>query len=275
MAETEYFRPRNWPRFQHYRDRQPAWIKLHAAILRDFDFSQLTHQQQVVLIKVWLLYSQVSRPLPWSASWLGRQIDEHSNVVGKALPVLKSNNFIEICPKDASIMLAERKQGASLETETETETESPLSPPKGEELVLKPPEITNGPVNRTAHNLPGKKETVGQMVSMWNETLGPIGLPRVRHLTDQRIKVGYARFKDQLGEDLQNWQTLLYQIRASDFLAGRSERGEGHESWVCNFDFAVRSSKMAMILEGKYDNRQSQATERKTMAAASARSDGL
>lgn len=75
-------------------------------------------------MKLWLLYSQINRPLPLLAPWLGRQLHEDSNGVGKALPVLKSKGFIELCEKDASIALAPCKQSAILETETETETDN-------------------------------------------------------------------------------------------------------------------------------------------------------
>jgi hypothetical protein len=30
--------PKNWKSFQHYKDRAPAWIKLHKALLDDYNF---------------------------------------------------------------------------------------------------------------------------------------------------------------------------------------------------------------------------------------------
>jgi hypothetical protein len=32
---------KNWSEFQHYKDRNPPWIKLHRALLDDYAFAAL------------------------------------------------------------------------------------------------------------------------------------------------------------------------------------------------------------------------------------------
>lgn len=121
--ETQYFRPKNWEKFQHYKTRQPPWIKLHRQLLRDHEFNRLTLIQQIGLVKIWLLYADCGRPLPLVSSWCGASLGMRSQDCGRVLDILLSSGFIELCDKDASTMLASCKQNASLETETETETE--------------------------------------------------------------------------------------------------------------------------------------------------------
>jgi hypothetical protein len=51
-------RPKNWAEFQHYKDRSPAWIKLHRGILDDFDYSCLPLASKALAPLLWLLASE-------------------------------------------------------------------------------------------------------------------------------------------------------------------------------------------------------------------------
>jgi hypothetical protein len=55
---------KNFERFQHYRDRNPPWIKLYGDVLVDLAFVQLPEAAQAQLIKLWILASQFGHPLP-------------------------------------------------------------------------------------------------------------------------------------------------------------------------------------------------------------------
>lgn len=55
---------KNFERFQHYRDRNPPWIKLYGDVLVDLQFVQLPEVAQAQLIKLWILASQFGHPLP-------------------------------------------------------------------------------------------------------------------------------------------------------------------------------------------------------------------
>ena len=122
--DLRYFRPRNWAKFQHYKDRRPPWIKLHRSLLRDHDFHKLTITQRYHLTMLWLLYADIARALPWDPGWIAGQLNDNPATIGKTLAALKDKEFIELCDKDASIVLAKRLQPASAETETESETET-------------------------------------------------------------------------------------------------------------------------------------------------------
>ncbi|ACG60326.1 gp04 putative replication protein [Iodobacter phage PhiPLPE] len=50
--------PKNWSEFQHYKNRSPAWIKLHANILDDYDFCVMHVASRALAPMLWLLASK-------------------------------------------------------------------------------------------------------------------------------------------------------------------------------------------------------------------------
>lgn len=59
--EARYLRVKNWGEFQHYRDKEPGWIKLYAKTLRDNRFLELAELEQWQLVRLWIVASQSSR----------------------------------------------------------------------------------------------------------------------------------------------------------------------------------------------------------------------
>jgi len=50
--------PKNWSSFQHYKDRAPAWIKLHRGLLDDYQFCCLPVASKALAPFLWLLASE-------------------------------------------------------------------------------------------------------------------------------------------------------------------------------------------------------------------------
>ncbi|MHC2867962.1 hypothetical protein ACVIYH_009095 [Bradyrhizobium diazoefficiens] len=50
--------PKNWKSFQHYKDRSPAWIKLHKGLMTDFAFNRLPLASRALAPMLWLLASE-------------------------------------------------------------------------------------------------------------------------------------------------------------------------------------------------------------------------
>jgi hypothetical protein len=50
--------PKNWQTFQHYKNRAPAWIKLHRGLLDDYAFSRLPLASRALAPLLWLLASE-------------------------------------------------------------------------------------------------------------------------------------------------------------------------------------------------------------------------
>jgi len=119
----KYFRVRNWETYQHYKDRNPPWIKLYNYLLEDYDFSQLSDNSKLHLMLIWMLASRMENTMPYDANWIKSKIDVNSKV---NLNELLEHNYIELCNKnnellDASTTLADCKQDAIPERETERE----------------------------------------------------------------------------------------------------------------------------------------------------------
>lgn len=122
----------NLSKHQHYKDRRPPWIKLHASLLQDYEFSLLSDSEKYQLIGLWLLASQLDNKIPHDERWLCTKIQASK---------INLNKFIELQLLEihASTTLASCKQSAIVETETEaeskTEKKGRFAPPSWEEVA--------------------------------------------------------------------------------------------------------------------------------------------
>jgi len=109
---------RNWNKFQHYGDsRRPIWIKLYRELLDDVNWHELEPLAAKCLVMMWLIASENDGNLPDTKALAFRlRISERD--LKALLPQL--NNFVE---QDASNLLAESYQDASLYKEKEREIE--------------------------------------------------------------------------------------------------------------------------------------------------------
>jgi hypothetical protein len=49
--------PKDWAEFQHYKTRNPVWIKLHRTLLDNFAYSRLPVASRALAPFLWLLAS--------------------------------------------------------------------------------------------------------------------------------------------------------------------------------------------------------------------------
>ena len=113
-----YYRVRNFEKFQHYKDRRPSWIKLHAELLDNYDFSHLPDATKFHAVAIWLLASQMDNRIPGDPAWLAKKIGATESV---DLQALVDARLLEPCQRTASAKKAPRKQPSMPETERETE----------------------------------------------------------------------------------------------------------------------------------------------------------
>lgn len=88
---------------------------------------------------------------------------------------------------------------------------------------------------------------------MYNDTC--VSFPRVTTLSDARKKAIKARLNKYSLEDLQRVFDLA---EASDFLKGNNGR-----NWSANFDWLLKDTNIAKVLDGNYNNKASQHTSNK------------
>ena len=112
--------PKNWAVFQHYKNRQPPWIKLHRDLLNNRDFITLPVASKALAPLLWLLASEHEDGVfDASTDELSFRLRMTEKEIESGLkPLIQKGFFL-----DASTMLAPRLQDATPETETETETE--------------------------------------------------------------------------------------------------------------------------------------------------------
>lgn len=65
-----YLKVKNWEKFQHYKDRNPPWIKLHRTLLDDYEFSCLQDASKAHLMLIWLFASQKNGLIPDDPAFL-------------------------------------------------------------------------------------------------------------------------------------------------------------------------------------------------------------
>lgn len=121
-----HFRVRNWDKFQHYKNRNPPWIKLHTSLLENYEFGCLHDASKLLAMCIWLLAARSDNKMPADPDW----IKSKCNLKTKPdLAPLFDGGFIEwiqelpLPEQDASKVLADGKQSATSERERETETE--------------------------------------------------------------------------------------------------------------------------------------------------------
>lgn len=123
MAEpAALFGVKNFEKFQHYKKRNPPWIKLYNALLDDYAFGLLPDATKMHLVAIWLLASRHQNAIPFDPEWVARRINATEPV---DLVTLAATGFI--IPNQtaaaslarASNMLASCKQVAMPEREPE------------------------------------------------------------------------------------------------------------------------------------------------------------
>ncbi len=71
---ASYFRIRNFERFQHYKDRNPPWIRLYGALWRDRAFFRLPDVLKAHLIGLFALAARLDNRIPDDPEWLAHEL---------------------------------------------------------------------------------------------------------------------------------------------------------------------------------------------------------
>lgn len=137
-----FLRVRNLEKYQHYKDRNPPWVKLYNITLEDYEFEALPDATKWHALSLVLLASRLDNKIPADPGWIQRHTGSKSAV---NLEALIACNFLE---HDASNSLADCKQDAipEREGETETEREAEARIGQGESVDQPPRAATNGKV---------------------------------------------------------------------------------------------------------------------------------
>ena len=100
-----------WDDFQHYKHRDPRWIKCYTRLLADDDYLGLTAPQRGVLHGLWMLYAKSGRKVSVNTAKLSRKLGVR--VTKHTLQALNDAGFIEF---RASSVLAQSREEKSIKS---------------------------------------------------------------------------------------------------------------------------------------------------------------
>ena len=132
----EYFSVKSWDSFQHYKDRNPPWIKLHNHLLDNYEFECLPDASKAHLLCIWMLASRTQNKMPMDPQWVKRKIGASSTV---DLKVLVEYGFIELIQQLPSM---EQSASNALVSEEERRGREEAEKRREESLSGKP-DVTN------------------------------------------------------------------------------------------------------------------------------------
>jgi hypothetical protein len=128
---------KNWEQFQHYRDRNPPWIKLHFALLASEDWVTLDDASKLLAVVCMLIASRNNGMVPNNPAYLKRVA--YLDRLPKLKPLIDCG-FLEIPQAAASVAQAHDsalQADARPETETEAENIDSLSETSSDQPLKK------------------------------------------------------------------------------------------------------------------------------------------
>jgi hypothetical protein len=141
--------------FQHYKDRDPIWIKNYRRLLNKDEYLELSFHQRGILHSLWLAYAASNRQLIDNTSTLNRQLGHR--VTRHDLETLNHAGFIRF---SASKPLAQRKR------KRETSKEVSLSREKRRARTARKRAAAAAPTNGGPAAAP-KKKTAYERARDW------------------------------------------------------------------------------------------------------------
>ena len=215
----EYLSVKNWEEFQHYKDREPKWIKVYRSLLIDYKFDQLSDGEFGILVKTWLLASQMDNKIPNDATWIKNKL----GLVRK--PKLKKYIDLEFLMIQNGTKSYNKDKESVSKRYLETETDKDKETDKDNILFSE------------FWNLYPKKVGKGNALKTWN---------RIKHPKEvlDKIKIALAwqitsnQWTKEHGQYIPNPATYLNQNRWEDE-NGEQKDDRGHDRvYFKHLDFA-------------------------------------
>lgn len=234
--------PKNWHAFQHYKDRNPPWIKVHKSLLDDRGYQRLPLASRALAPMLWLLASEHEDGVfDASLDELTFRLRQSNEEIAQGLQPLVAAGFFEVVDGDAISVLADCQQLAvpeerREESETEGEAEAGLPCPQPSRQKPSIPDCPHDEIRR-----------------LWVEKLP--GAIHPRSWTNQRAADLKRRWReDPKRQNLDWWAGLFDHIATSDFLMGRTS-SPGRSPFALSLDWLCKAENFAKTLDGHYDSK--------------------
>lgn len=220
-CQIKYLSVCNWDKFQHYKKRNPPWIKLHCELLANYEFNCLQDASKSHLMLIWLMASQCDNKIPNDPTWLQRKLGTEKK---PDINLLIEKGFLEYvaeCLQDASNTLS------TCISQTEAEAEAEESKPSRHKQI-----------------------PYQEIRALYHKILPE--LPECKKLTPKRRAYIRARWKNGL-PDLEHWEKFFTAIRGSQFLMGNTAATNGRtKPFIADLEWITNATNYVKIYEGKY-----------------------
>jgi hypothetical protein len=230
-----------WQRFQHYKDRDPPWVKFYRDILTTESWVLGTDSSRLLQVASILLAARYGNQIPARFDLIKKvaSLDLSERQYKEALDHLIATNFLEIqeC-HDATGSVAQPASTALAKCSSEAEqsreeTDKTPIPPKG------------AAADPRLHE---------QIIATYHEVLTE--LPAVREWPERRRRKLEARIAERVkagkpADTPEYWRALFTQVHASDFLCGRKN------DWRCpGLEWLLEPKNFTKVIEGAYRNNE-------------------
>jgi hypothetical protein len=104
----------NWDKFQHYKHRNPTWIKVYTELNSDPNWEALTMHQRGLLVTIWIEHARSRGQVRYeqAQSWVG------SGFKHASLEALVDAGFIEVSASRPLAQIREEKKRTKAFTST-------------------------------------------------------------------------------------------------------------------------------------------------------------
>ncbi|URK87750.1 hypothetical protein LP421_07895 [Rhizobium sp. RCAM05350] len=139
MAKDAQLKVKNWEQFQHYKDRNPPWIKLHFALLASEDWVTLDDASKLLAVVCMLIASRNNGMVPNNPAYLKRVA--YLNKAPNLKPLIECGFLEEPLAVDSTLQADDSALQADARPETETDKKDTLSETSSDQ---KPSKAKNG-----------------------------------------------------------------------------------------------------------------------------------
>lgn len=242
------------------------WIKISTGIFDNRKIRQIENMPDgdalvVIWLKLLILAGDVNdgglvyftKDIPFTDQLLATQFNRPLPTVQLALRTFQQFGMIDVV--DDVIMVSNWEKYQSIEGMEKIKEQNRVRKRRQRErerLLVADSHVMSRDSHATEEEKEEEKERereksdYQQIADLYNEIC--ISFPRLRTLSENRKKAIRARLRMYSVDD---FRTMFEKAEASDFMKGANDR-----NWTANFDWMIKDSSMAKILEGNYDNRQ-------------------
>ena len=156
-----YLQVKNWSEYQHYKNRNPSWIKLHVNTLNDRHFAALSLASRGLLLQLWILASENKGRVPYDLEEIRFRLRDDS-INKKDIKLLTEKGFLKVktdgdsdlqaddstCKHSQAGAFQRREEKSRLEENREEESKEPEVRQEVQDLAMQifghvPPNIAN------------------------------------------------------------------------------------------------------------------------------------